>query len=191
MQQRKKGNSYNDANIFLCWLYCLCPCINVEFLKQKALTPFAYWLECFHFVLLYTSTTVQREMLYFIPHYIYLAALGIDLVSACFTVCRLPSACESAHVLSGMRAGLWAFSTVLWGGIAGSGGSGSACTYVLPVAQPQLPAGHPGRLLPGWRYGLCGLRLTTTHHYRLQLQLQHQWVPVRTGGGRSCWSLWF
>lgn len=91
------------------------------------------------------------------------------LLFACFSVFPLPSACESARVLSGMRAGLWTLNTVLWGGIAGSGGSGSSCAYVLPVAQPQLPAGHPGRLLPGWRYGLCGLRFTTTHHHRLQL----------------------
>lgn len=72
-----------------------------------------------------------------------------DLVNACYTVCPLPSACESAHVLSGMRGGLWALDPVLRGGIAGSGGSGSTRAHVLPVPQPQLPAGHPGGLLPG------------------------------------------
>ena len=114
------------------------------------------------------------------------------LVNAYYSVCRLPSACESAHVLSGIRARLRALSTVLWGGVAGSGGSGSACTYVLPVAQPQLPAGHPGWLLPGWRYSLCRLRLITTHHYRPQLLLQHKWVPVKRRWDRAVEdSLWF
>lgn len=88
-----------------------------------------------------------------------------------------------------MRAGLWALSTVLPGGITGSGGSGSACAYMLPVTQPQLPAGHPGGLLPGRRYGFCGLRLTTAHLCRLQLQLQYQWVLARSRLGQSCWRL--
>lgn len=35
------------------------------------------------------------------------------LENACFLVCPLPSACEHAHVLSGMRPGLWALYTIL------------------------------------------------------------------------------
>lgn len=102
------------------------------------------------------------------------------LLIARFSVCPLPSACESAHVLSGIRAGLRALAAILSGGVAGRGGSGSACSHVLPVAQPQLPARHPGGLLPGRGHGLRGLRVAAAHWCRLQLQLQHAWVPART-----------
>ncbi|XP_064381286.1 disks large-associated protein 3 isoform X3 [Dromaius novaehollandiae] len=43
------------------------------------------------------------------------------------------------------------------GGVAGRGGAGPA--RLLPHAEPQLPAGHPGRLLPGRRLPLALLHV--------------------------------
>lgn len=72
--------------------------------------------------------------------------------AASFT--RVDSMCVNPSCVLSCGAGLRGTRGVRAGGLSHGGGLGSAHSDLLPVSKPQLPEGHPGRLLPGRRYRL-------------------------------------